>query len=102
MVTSVKIRVTGSIEPCKKCNRTNHITSECRVGTTKCMWCGSTSHLIVACPTRVKVVETRVVKTLAPPRQAPSPLKPAVAGRVYVMNKKEALNFSTVITETLF
>ena len=38
-----------SKEPCAKCGRTNHTTTECRVGTNKYMWCGSLDHSIVTC-----------------------------------------------------
>ena len=37
---------------CTKCRRTNHDTSQCRVGTNRCFWCGDPSHLIANCPTR--------------------------------------------------
>jgi len=61
-----KIRAAGSTLPCAKCGRTNYTTSECRVGTNKCMWCERPEHRIAACPRRMKVVDKGAVKPLAP------------------------------------
>ena len=73
---SSKSRPVGSTAPCAKCGRTNHTTLECRVGTNKCMWCGSPEHLLIACPRRLKAVDKGVAKPLAPPRQGPLPSSP--------------------------
>ena len=35
---------------CAMCGRTNHTTAKCRVGTNKCIWCGSPEHSIANCP----------------------------------------------------
>ena len=66
------------------------------------MWCGSPEHLIIACPRRLQAVDKGAAKPLAPPRQGPPPSRPAVAGRAFVMNKKEAATSGTVVTGTLF
>jgi len=63
----------GLTAPCAKCGRTNHTTPECRVGTKKCMWCGSPKHLIAACPRRPKAVDKGATKPLALLRQGPPP-----------------------------
>ena len=39
---------TGLVGPYGKYGQTNHITLECRVGTNKCLRCGSTEHFIAA------------------------------------------------------
>jgi len=49
-VSSAKSHITRSYEPYGKCGKTNHCTSECRVGTNKCMRCGSTKHMVTTCP----------------------------------------------------
>jgi len=92
----------GSTTPCAKCGRTNHTTPECRVGTNKCIWCGSAEHLIVACLRRMKVIDRGAVKPLDPPCQGAPPLRSAAIGREYVMSKKEATTSNTVVTGTLF
>ena len=101
---SSKNRPVGSTVPvpCAKCGRTNHTTPECRVGTNKYTWCGSPEHLIAACPRRLKAVDKGAAKPLALPRQGPPPARLAVAGRAFVMNRKEAATSSTVVTGTLF
>jgi len=38
---------------CSKCGRTNHDTTECRMGTNQCFWCGDSNHLIADCATRL-------------------------------------------------
>ena len=101
-ISSVKSSTTGPPEPCRKCSRMNHHTSECRIGTNQCVWCGSTDHLITACLKRLRAVEKGVAKPLAPLRQVPAPPRPPVVGRAYIMNRKEAANSSTVITGTFF
>jgi len=50
----------ASKEPCATCGWTNHTTTECRVGTNKCMWCRSPDYSIATCPRRQKVVETEL------------------------------------------
>ena len=67
-ISSVKSHTTGPLEPCRKCGRTNRRTSECRISTNQCVWCGSTDHLLTACPRRLRTVEKGVAKPLAPPR----------------------------------
>jgi len=89
-------------EPCGKCDRTNHITAECRLGTNKCMWCGSHNHLISAWPRRLKFVEKRSSKVVRTTTLGPWPPKPTTSRRVYVMGKKEVIDSSTVVTKTLF
>jgi len=98
----VKSCTTGPSEPCGKCGRTNHHTSECRIGTNQCFWCGSTEHAIIACPKRLRAVEKGAAKPLAPPRQMPAPQRPPTVGRAYIMSRKEASNSGTVVTVTLF
>jgi len=66
------------------------------------MWCGSTEHLITACPRRMKAVDKGIAKILAPPHQEAPSLRPAAGGRAYVMSKKEATTSGTVVTRTLF
>jgi len=97
-----KSRLVGLTEPCTKCGRINHTTHECRVGTNKCMWCGSPEHLIATCPRRTKAVDKGATKPLAPPHQGAPPSRPVVVGRAYIMSKKEAATFGMVITGTLF
>ena len=58
--------------------------------------------MIAAYPRQLKAIEKGVVKPLAPPRQVPAPQKPPVIGRAYIMSKKEASNFGTLVTGTLF
>ena len=101
-ISSVKGHTIGLSEPCGKCGRTNHRNSEYRVGTNRCTWCGSTDHLIIAWPRRLRAFEKGVAKPLAPPRQVPAPKRLPVVGRAYIMSKKEALNSGTVVTGTLF
>lgn len=45
------------IESYGKCGRTNYTNHECRVGTNKCMWCGSLEYLIVAFLRRLKAID---------------------------------------------
>ena len=97
-----KSRPVGSTASCAKCGRTNHTTPECRVGTNKCMWCGSHEHLIAACPWRMKAVDKGVAKPLAPPHQGAPPPRPVVVGQAYVISKKEAATSGMVVTGTLF
>ena len=62
------------------------------------MWCESLEHLTIACPRRLKVVDNSVAKCLAPPHQP----RPTAIELAYVMSKKEAATFGTIITGTLF
>jgi len=78
----------GLVEPCGKCERTNHTALESRVGTNKCIWCGSPEHLITSCSQRLKVVDKDVAKPLAPPRQGP-PTSKACSSRKGVCNEQE-------------
>ena len=64
-----KSRPTGSTAPRVKCSRTNHTTSECQVGTKKCIWWESPKHLNDARPRRINVVDKGAAKPLAPPYQ---------------------------------
>ena len=52
-----KSHLAGLAEPCRKCERTNRTISECQVGTSKCIWCGSPKHLITAYRQRLRVVD---------------------------------------------
>ena len=111
----------GPVEPCGKCGWTNHTTLECWVGTNKCLWCGSTEHVIATCPQWLNT--TNVGEARPPPRQGPvpslhqgPPLQPhqgtapsfhqghptAPVGRSYMISKKETATSSTVVTGTLF
>ena len=65
------------------------------------MWCDSTDHVIATCPRHLKAVTKGVVKPLAPPQQIQEPQKPAVRGRAYIMSKKEASNYGTIVIGTL-
>ena len=49
----------------------------------------------------MKAVDKGAAKPLAPPHQGPPPPRPAVAGRAFVMNKKEAATSGMVLTGTL-
>jgi len=89
--TSPKSHPTSSAKPYRKCGKTNHTTPECRVGTNKCMRCGSPEHLIAACPERLKAVDKATAKPLALLHQGPPPSRPAAAGRAFVMNKRKLL-----------
>jgi len=102
MVSSAKSHIMGSVEPCGKCSRTNHITSKCCIGTNKCMYCGSTVELIVAWPRRLKAIEKGLTKPLAPSYQVPPALKPVTVGRAYMISKKEVLNSGITVTSALF
>ena len=86
-----KSHPTRSAEPCTKCGRTNNTTPECRVGTNKCMLCGSPEHLIAACPRRLKAIDKSTGKPLASLRQGTPPSRPAVAGRAFVRTKRKLL-----------
>jgi len=66
------------------------------------MWCGSPEHLIAVCPRRLKAVDKGAAKPLASLRRGPLPSRPAVVGRAFVMNKKEAATSGTVVTGTFF
>ena len=92
----------GSSEPYGKCCRTNHTSIECHVGTNKCMWCGSTDHLIPTCPRTLNPEKKGVANSLVTPRQAPPLLKLTVIGRAYVRSNKEAFNSGTIVSRTLF
>ena len=78
---------TGLTEPYRKCKRTNHTTPKCRVGTNKCI---------------CVVARNIVVKLLASPRQGSPPSRPAAVERAYVMRKKGATTFGTVVTGAIF
>jgi len=102
VVSSAESHVLESSEPCGKCGRTNHRTSECCAGINKCLWCGSTEHTVATYPKRLSVVEKGVVKSSSPPHQVQAPEKPFIVGRAYITSKKEASNSGTVVTGTLF
>jgi len=76
--------------PCGKCGRTNHTTPECRVGTNKCLWCGSQSTSLLP-----------ALKTKSCRQELPL-LRPAAVGRAYVLGKKVAVTFDTVVSRTPF
>ena len=97
-----KCRPAASNEPCAKCGRINHTIAECHAGINKCRWCGSPDHSIATCPRRQKVVEKAVARLVPSPHQENLPLKPPMAGRAYIMSKKEATASGTVVTGTLF
>jgi len=63
----------GSIEPCEKCGRTNHPTSECRAGTNKCLWCGSLEYRAATYLKRLSSTQKGVVKPSGPARQVQVP-----------------------------
>ena len=100
--SSASSRPAAPIKSCAKFGRTNHTTADCRVGTNRCMWCGSPDHLVATCPTRQKALEKRVARPAPPPRQGSQPLKSPTAGRAYIISKKEAAISGTVVTGTLF
>jgi len=77
----------------------NHDTSECRVGTNRCFWCGDPSHLIANCPART----AQLNKGPAPLKssKAPIPTTSRQVGRSYVINKKQADGVTTIVTGTL-
>jgi len=87
--TSPKSHLAGSAEPYEKCERTNHTTPKCRVGTNRSMWCGRLKHLIAACPQRLKVIDKGAAKPLALPHQGAPPPRPAAVGRACVMRRRK-------------
>jgi len=62
----------------------------------------SPQHPIVVCPQRLKVVDKGAAKPLASPHQGPPPPRPTMIRRAFVMSKKEATTFGTVVTGTHF
>ena len=58
--------------------------------------------MIATCLRRLKAVEKGVVKPLVLPQQILTPQKPTVVEGAYIMCRKEAFNYGTVVTATLF